>query len=147
MTCMYKDYKFKIKMVQEQWLQLLELQLQEATAGGFFRGGRTKFWLMWELPDFRLLLFKQTTYISRLSTRPEKWHVMLFSQSALIPQLYLHFFQKLKYYTFGKKDYSRKLFWVAVAINVNAKKVKGTVISLVKTRIFINAFVWFIIDC
>ena len=72
---------------------------------------------------------------------------MLFSQSALIPQLYLHFFQKLKYYTFGKKDYSRKLFWVAVAINVNAKKVKGTVISLVKTRIFINAFVWFIIDC
>ena len=22
MTCMYKDYKFKIKMVQEQWLQL-----------------------------------------------------------------------------------------------------------------------------
>ena len=72
---------------------------------------------------------------------------MLFSQSALIPQLYLHFFQKLKYYTFGKKDYSRKLFWVPVAINVNAKKVKGTVISLVKTRIFINAFVWFIIDC
>ena len=107
---MYKDYKFKIKMVQEQWLQLLELQLQEATAGGFFRGGRTKFWLMWELPDFRLLLFKQTTYISRLSTRPEKWHVMLFSQSALIPQLYLHFFQKLKYYTLGNKDYSRKLF-------------------------------------
>ena len=22
MTCMYKDYKFKIKMVPEQWLQL-----------------------------------------------------------------------------------------------------------------------------
>ena len=22
MTCMYKDYKFKIKMVQEQWLKL-----------------------------------------------------------------------------------------------------------------------------
>ena len=22
MTCMYKDYKFKIKMVLEQWLQL-----------------------------------------------------------------------------------------------------------------------------
>ena len=22
MTCMYKDYRFKMKMVQEQWLQL-----------------------------------------------------------------------------------------------------------------------------
>ena len=22
MTCMYKDYKFKIKMILEQWLQL-----------------------------------------------------------------------------------------------------------------------------
>ena len=50
---------------------------------------------------------------------------MLFSHLALIPQLYLHFFQKLKYYTLGNKDYSRKLFWVAVAVNVNAGKVKA----------------------
>ena len=113
----------------------------------FSSGGWKKFWLMLGLPDFRLLLLKQTTYISRLSTRPERWHVMLFSQSALIPQLCLHFFQKLKYYTLGKKDYSRKLFWRAVAINVNSKKFKGTAISLAKIRVFINAFVWFIIDC
>ena len=42
----------------------------------------------------------------------EQWHKIskLTSQSALISQLYLHFFQKLKYYTLGNKDYSRKLF-------------------------------------
>ena len=42
----------------------------------------------------------------------ERWHKIskLISQSALISQLYLHFFQKLKYYTLGNKDYSRKLF-------------------------------------
>ena len=36
----------------------------------------------------------------------EQWHKIskLFSQSALISQLYLHFFQKLKYYTLGNKD-------------------------------------------
>ena len=60
--------------------------------------------------------------------------LMLFSHSALIPQLFLHFFQKLKYYTLGNKDYSAKLFWVAVAININAGVVKGTVSPLVKTR-------------
>ena len=54
---------------------------------------------------------------------------MLFSHSALIPQL-CHFFQKLKYYTLENKDYSRKLFWVAVAINVNAGEVKGTASAL-----------------
>ena len=59
---------------------------------------------------FRLFLFKQTNYITSVLTRPERWHIMLFSQSALIPQLCLHFFQKLKYYTLGYKDYSRKLF-------------------------------------
>ena len=69
---------------------------------------------------------------------------MLFSQSALIPQLCLHFFQNLKYYTFGNKDYSRKLFWVVVAINVNAKEVKDTVSSLVKARFFINVLIWFL---
>ena len=138
--------------------------MREATAGSFFLvGGWTKFWLMWGLPFsasgdggvppvekiliFRLLLFKQTTYISRVLTRPERWHIMLFSQSALIPQLYLHFFQKLKYYTLGNKDYSRKLFWVAVAINVNAKEVKITVRPLVKGRVFINALIWLILDC
>ena len=36
MTCMNKDYKFKIKMVQEQWLQL---KMREATAREFFRVG------------------------------------------------------------------------------------------------------------
>ena len=34
---------------------------------------------------FRLLLFKQTTYITRVLTRPERWCIMLLSQSALIP--------------------------------------------------------------
>ena len=91
---------------------------------------------------FRLLLFKQTTYISRVLTRPERWHIMLFSQSALIPQLCLHFFQKLKYYTLGNNDYSRKLLAVAVAINGNAKEVKGTVSPLVKARNFINVLIW-----
>ena len=67
---------------------------------------------------------------------------MLFSQSALIPQLCLHFFQKLKYYTLGDNDFSRKLFAVAVAINGNAKEVKGTVSPLVKARTFINALIW-----
>ena len=70
---------------------------------------------------------------------------MLFSQSALIPQLCLHFFQKLKYYTLENKDYSRKLFWVA--INVNAKEVKGTGSPLVKAKVFINALIWLILDC
>ena len=138
--------------------------MREATAGGFFLvEGWTKFWLMWGLPFsasggwgvppiektliFRPLLFKQTTYISSVLTRTERWHIMLFSQSALIPQLCLHFFQKLKYYTLGNKDYSRKLFWVAVAINVNAKEVKRTVSPLVKARVFINALIWLILDC
>ena len=42
----------------------------------------------------------------------ERWHKIskLISQSALISQLYLHFFQKLKYYTLRNKVYSRKLF-------------------------------------
>ena len=130
-----------------------------------FSSGRgwTKLWLMWGLlysPSgdggvppvektliFRLLLFKQTTYISRVLTRPERWHIKLFFQSALIPQLCLHFFQKLKYYTLGNKDFSRKLFWVAVAINVNTKEVKSTVSPLVKARVFINALTWLILDC
>ena len=84
---------------------------------------------------FRLLLFKQTTYISRVWTRPERWHIMLLFQSALIPQLCLHFFQKLKCYTLGNNDYSRKLIWVALAINVNAKEVKSTVSPLVKATV------------
>ena len=59
---------------------------------------------------------------------------MLFSQSALIPQLCLHFFQILKYYTLVNKDYFRKLFGAAVAANVNVGEIKGTVRPLVKTR-------------
>ena len=96
---------------------------------------------------FKLLLFKQKTYISRVLTRPERWHIMLFSQSALIPQLYLHFFQKLKYYTLGNKEYYRKLFRAVLAINVNAKKVKGTVNPLVKGSVFVNGLIWLILDC
>ena len=140
----------------------------EATAGEFFLvGGWTKFWLVGGLPFWasgggggdrgvslvgktlilRLLLFKQINCITRVLTRPERWHIMLFSQSALIPQLCLHFFQKLKYYTLGNKDYSRKLFWVAVAVNINAKEVKGTVSHLIKTRVFINGLIWLIVDC
>ena len=42
----------------------------------------------------------------------ERWHKIskLISQSALISQLYLALFQKLKNYTLGNKDYSRTLF-------------------------------------
>ena len=133
-------------------------------SGRIFSSGWTKFWLMEGLPFsasegdggvppvgetliFKLLSFKQITYITGVLTRSERWHIMLFSQSALIPQLRLHFFQKLKYYTLGNKDYSRKLFWVAVAINVNAKEVKRTVSPLVKARVFINALIWLILDC
>ena len=59
---------------------------------------------------------------------------MLFSQSALIPQLCLHFFQILQYYTLVNKDYFRKLFWAVVAVHVNAGEVDGTASPLVKTR-------------
>ena len=122
---------------------------KNVAGGGYYRrnfssGGMNKLWLM---ADFRLLLFKETTCIKRILTRPERWHIMLFSQSALIHQLCLHFFQKLEYYTLGNKDYSRKLFWVVVAINVNAKEVKRTVSPLVKARVFINALIWLILDC
>ena len=72
---------------------------------------------------------------------------MLFSQSAQIPQLCLHFFEKLKYYTFGNKDYCWKLFSVVVAVNVNAKEIKRTAGPLVKTRVFTNALIWLILDC
>ena len=122
---------------------------KNVAGGGYYRrnfssGGMNKIWLM---ADFRLLLFKETTCIKRILTRPERWHIMLFSQSALIHQLCLHFFQKLEYYTLGNKDYSRKLFWVVVAVNVNAKEVKGILRPLVKTRGFINALIWLIFDC
>ena len=44
----------------------------------------------------------------------------LISQSTLISQLYLHFFQKLKYYTWGNKNYSSKLFEALVAAIVKS---------------------------
>ena len=59
---------------------------------------------------------------------------MLFSQSALIRQLCLHLFQKLKYNSLGNKDYSRKLFWAVVTVNFNAEEVRGTVSHLVESR-------------
>ena len=58
---------------------------------------------------------------------------MLFSHSALILQLYLHVFQKLKYYTLENKDYSGKEFSVAAAIIGNAGEVKSTVNPLEQT--------------
>ena len=48
---------------------------------------------------------------------------MLNSKSALIPQLYMPFFQKLKCYTLRNKYYSRKLFWATIAVNINAGEV------------------------
>ena len=59
---------------------------------------------------------------------------MLFFPSALFPQLRLHFLQKLKYYTLGNKDYSRKLLWVVVSVNVNSDDVRGTASALIKSR-------------
>ena len=58
-----------------------------------------------------LLCWKENLHNQGVN-RHERWHKIskLISQSAQISQLYLHFFQKLKYYTLGNKDYSRKLF-------------------------------------
>ena len=103
----------------------------------FFRGWGVL--LLRKTLIFRFLLFKQATQIARVLSRPEKCHIMLFSPSALIPHLCLHFFQKLKYYTLGNNEYSRNLFCVVVTVNVNAKEIKGTVSFLVKTRVFISA--------
>ena len=132
----------------------------------FLVKGWTIFWLMGGDSNFQLvgrwgsppvgktLIFRLTPYLNNLLnylttvlTSTEILHIMLLSYWDLIPQLCLHFFQKLKYYTLGNKDYSRKLFWVAVAINVNAKEVKRTVSPLVKARVFINALIWLILDC
>ena len=59
--------------------------------------------------------------ITRVLTSSERWHKVLFSQSALIPQLSLHSFQKLKYYTLGNEDYSTKLFWTTVAVSMRVR--------------------------
>ena len=48
-------------------------------------------------------------HIFGLFTSRERRHWTLFSQSALISQLCLHFFEKLKYYDLGNKDYSKKI--------------------------------------
>ena len=50
-------------------------------------------------------------------------------------------FSEIEILYLGNKHYSRKLFWVADAVNVNVDEVKGTVSSLVKTRDFINALI------
>ena len=42
-------------------------------------------------------------------TSPERRSITLFSQSALIFRLCLHFFEKLEYYTLGSKNYSTGL--------------------------------------
>ena len=59
---------------------------------------------------------------------------MLISQSALISELYQHFFQKLKYYTLRKKSYSRKLFYALVTVIVNAANVRSTVKLFVESE-------------
>ena len=43
MTCMYKDYKFEIKMVQEQWLQQ-KWSLYGARIWKLLSRGGTKLW-------------------------------------------------------------------------------------------------------
>ena len=48
-------------------------------------------------------------HIFGLFTSRERRHWTLFSQSALISQSCLHFFEKLKYYDLGNKDYSKKI--------------------------------------
>ena len=60
---------------------------------------------------------------------------MLFSQSALIFQLGL-IFKKLKYYTLRKENFSRKMFEVALAVNVavNAANIRGAVNPLIVSR-------------
>ena len=37
MTCMYKDYKFNIKMVQQRWLQLKKKSLWGSNMKIFFQ--------------------------------------------------------------------------------------------------------------
>ena len=51
LTCMYKDYKFEIKMVQEQWLQLKmksfwrsDMKIDISTGDGGSRGGTNLWW-------------------------------------------------------------------------------------------------------
>ena len=82
------------------------------------------------LYTYSYLRYLNEHLITRVLTCPERRYIKLFFQSALISQLCLHFFQKLKYNIFGKKDYSLKLFWVAVTIKVNTDEVKDTVITL-----------------
>ena len=56
------------------------------------------------------------------------------NQLSPICQLRLHFFEKLQYYTLGNKNYSKKLFWGAVDVVVNAANVWSTVTALVVSR-------------
>lgn len=46
----------------------------------------------------------------------------------------LHFFEKLKYHTSGNKDYSKNMFWAALAVDDNAVDVLGTVSPLAVSR-------------
>ena len=55
----------------------------------------------------------------------------LFSHLAVIFQLCLHFFEKLKHHTLGNKDHSRKLFWAVLAVTDHASDVWGIVSPLV----------------
>ena len=62
---------------------------------------------------------------------------MLFSDSIMSTLL-----SEIETVYFGKKVYSRKLFWVVAAINVNAGEVKDTVSPLVKTRKKLSWVLW-----
>ena len=50
MTCMEKDYKFKIKMVQEQWLQLKMKSFWGSNMNESLMRGNKNFWLIGRLP-------------------------------------------------------------------------------------------------
>ena len=67
-------------------------------------------------------------------TSSERWLIALFSQPALISQLILIFFEKLKYHSLGHKDYSRKLFWAVVVVVDNTSDVWDIVSPLVVSR-------------
>ena len=57
------------------------------------------------------ILYIHYIHISGLFISLHRWHI-IFSESALISQLCLQFFEKLWCYTLGNKDYSKNYFVV-----------------------------------
>ena len=62
-------------------------------------------------------------HIYEVFTNCHRWHIALFSHSALISQFCLHFCEKLQYNTLGNKDCSKKLFWDKVDVIVSTADV------------------------